>query len=332
VRRVARRAGKVLFVMVAAVALLAVLGLLLPRNVELVDTGATIEASSSDVFRLFNSRTGQQELWTRAWSRRGGGPSRLPPMVITDLGGGDAGVGTRLGFFPDGRRMGSIAGALSTMARGQGEIVESEPPHRVVIDIDFGFVTSHRTIELESVGAATTRVRWSESLDIANPLVRYVRFFLPDSIAEGFAGVLAGAAEITRAVGQSFSFAGVSLDTDLESLAATLPLSLRTSGYIRVAPEESTHHIGSIEIGPTRVRIGFELRDEAARPVYPACEPIHAELVARFGEPVEARSFHEEAMERLDRLWRTETEELALVCFRSDEEFRVEAVMIHPRG
>ena len=177
--------------------LLAVFGYLLPNRVQLVDTSLTLEASSAELFPFFNSRAGQQRMWTQAWRRSDG--KQFPPMNIADLGGPDAGVGAGLGFFADGTKLGSIAGAMAAIARGYGVIVESEPDQKVVIDIDFGMVVAHRTIDLEALDENTTTVRWSETLQFTNPLMRYLPLLVDSSINEGFNEVLRAAEEVAIA-------------------------------------------------------------------------------------------------------------------------------------
>ena len=185
--------------LVGFVVLLTLIGYFLPSQVELVNTSLTLEASSAELFPFFNSRAGQQRMWTQAWKRGGGSMRGMPPMEIADLGGPDAGAGTRLGFFPDGKRLGSIGGALSSIARGKGVIVESEPASKVVYEIDFGMVEARRTIDLEALGENTTRVSWSETLRVANPLMRYLPLLVDSSINENFNGVLAALEEVAKA-------------------------------------------------------------------------------------------------------------------------------------
>ena len=192
-------AGSVVGTLVGFVVLLTLIGYFLPSQVELVNTSLTLEASSAELFPFFNSRAGQQRMWTQAWKRGGGSMRGMPPMEIADLGGPDAGAGTRLGFFPDGKRLGSIGGALSSIARGKGVIVESEPASKVVYEIDFGMVEARRTIDLEALGENTTRVSWSEKLQIANPLMRYLPLLVDSSINENFNGVLAALEEVAKA-------------------------------------------------------------------------------------------------------------------------------------
>ena len=120
-------------------------------------------------------------------------------MEIVDLGGPDAGAGTRLGFFPDGKRLGSIGGAIASIARGKGVIVESEAARKVVYEIDFGVVVARRTIDLETLDENTTKVRWAETLQITNPLMRYLGLLVNSSINENFNDVLAALEEAAQA-------------------------------------------------------------------------------------------------------------------------------------
>ena len=171
----------------------------MPSQVELVNTSSTLEVSSAELFPFFNSRAGQQRMWTEAWHRKGGSFKGMPPMEIADLGGPDAGAGTRLGFFPDGKRLGSVGGAIASIARGKGVIVESEPGRKVVYEIDFGIVVAERTIDFEALDENTTKVSWSETLKISNPLMRYLPLLVDSSINESFNDVLAALEEVAKA-------------------------------------------------------------------------------------------------------------------------------------
>ncbi len=192
-------AGSVLCILVGLVVLLTLVGYLLPSQVELVNTSSTLEVSSAELFPFFNSRAGQQRMWTEAWHRKGGSFKGMPPMEIADLGGPDAGAGTRLGFFPDGKRLGSVGGAIASIARGKGVIVESEPGRKVVYEIDFGIVVAERTIDFEALDENTTKVSWSETLKISNPLMRYLPLLVDSSINESFNDVLAALEEVAKA-------------------------------------------------------------------------------------------------------------------------------------
>ena len=184
--------------LVGFVVLLTLIGYFLPSQVHLVNTSLTLEASSAELFPFFNSRAGQQRMWTHAWRRnlRGQG---FPPMEIVDLGGPEAGAGTRLGFYPDGKRLGSIGGAIASIARGKGVIVESEPARKVVYEIDFGVVDVRRPIDLEALDENTTKVSWLETLQISNPLMRYLPMLVNSSINENFNDVLAALEEVAEA-------------------------------------------------------------------------------------------------------------------------------------
>ncbi len=136
---------------------------------------------------------------------------------------------------------------------------------------------------------------------------------------------------------QGFSYAGIGLRTGFDSLAGTFPRSQRSDGYIYVSADEARHHIYGIEIsgsGETRrVRLSFERRGEAGPPQYPGCAAVQRDLAGRFGEPTEVREFNEEAMERSDRRWQGETEELILICFRgTGGHLYAEAVLMYPRA
>ena len=195
--RLLRRVGIVLGAVAGLLVLLTLCGYLLPGEIQLADSRLTLEGSSAEFFPLFDSRAGQQRMWTQAWRRSGG--EKFPPMKIADLGGPDAGVGTGLGFFPDGTKLGSVAGVLSVIARGRGLIVESVPARKVVIDIDFGFVEVRRTVALEVVSEEATEVRWIETLRFPHPLARYLSLAIGSADGEGFNGVLAAAEDVVRA-------------------------------------------------------------------------------------------------------------------------------------
>jgi hypothetical protein len=133
----------------------------------------------------------------------------------------------------------------------------------------------------------------------------------------------------------SFTYAGVGLASDLASVAARYPHSTPQGDYIRLEPTDIRDHVSAIEVsgtGPSRrVRVGFETQDSSGRPDYPRCRAIEAGLVARFGRPRDIRRFSEEASPRADRVWRSATEELTLVCFREAGAWWAEAVQIARR-
>lgn len=135
---------------------------------------------------------------------------------------------------------------------------------------------------------------------------------------------------------QAFSFAGLSLGSDLNQVATRYPHSDRVGSYIHVAPNDSHDHISGIEIsgaGATRrVRVSFESRRQGQQPEYPTCAHVQAKLEKRFGPPSSIRRFAEEASRRADRLWRSRTEVLTLICFGGSRgQWLAEAVQINRR-
>jgi hypothetical protein len=136
--------------------------------------------------------------------------------------------------------------------------------------------------------------------------------------------------------GTSYAYAGVSLSSDFKVVAARYPHSLPQDSYVRLEPEDAHDHISAIEVsgaGPSRrVRVTFEIEETTGRPRYPRCSEIEAKLVSTYGAPQEIRRFSEEASLRADRIWRSETEQLVLLCFRGvGGAFWAEAVQITPR-
>jgi hypothetical protein len=134
----------------------------------------------------------------------------------------------------------------------------------------------------------------------------------------------------------SFTFAGIGLESDLKAVAARYPHSTPESGYVRLAPEDIHDHVSSIGISGTgagrRVRITFETDGPSGGPEYPRCKTIESKLIAQFGAPHDIRRFSEEASQRADRIWRSQSEELTLLCFKGARgTYWAEAVQIARR-
>ena len=133
-----------------------------------------------------------------------------------------------------------------------------------------------------------------------------------------------------------FSYAGVSLASDFKAVAARYPHSTPQDNYVRLDPADIHDHISAIELsgdGPSRrVRILFEIQESDARLRYPLCRDVEKKIASTFGRPNQIRRFAEEASPRADRIWRSDTEELTLVCFGDGGGiFRAEAVQITRR-
>ncbi|MEM9554578.1 MAG: hypothetical protein AAGC60_09980 [Acidobacteriota bacterium] len=194
VHRLATPAKWLAALLVAALLLGWVIGLALPATIDFVDVEHPLEATPAEIFPLLDSRAGQQRLWTRAWERSGG--QSVPPMKLADLGGPRAGIGTRIGYYPDGDRLGSFAGLLSTLARGEGVITESIANERVEYRIDFGFVIAHRAVSLHALDARYTKARWVEQLHFPNPLARWLQLAIGESANENFRILLISAEDV----------------------------------------------------------------------------------------------------------------------------------------
>ncbi|NOT10143.1 MAG: hypothetical protein HOP28_18270 [Gemmatimonadales bacterium] len=135
----------------------------------------------------------------------------------------------------------------------------------------------------------------------------------------------------------AFTFAGVGLRSDFKAVAARYPHSVPQDQYISLARQDIHDHISAIGVsgsGETRrVRISFEITPDGGRPAYPSCAEIEAKLVKAYGPPHEIHRFSEEASPRADRIWRSTTEQLILICFQAPQGGRLfaEAVQITPR-
>ena len=134
----------------------------------------------------------------------------------------------------------------------------------------------------------------------------------------------------------TFAFAGVSLSSDFRTVAARYPHSTPQDQYVSLAPEDIHDHISAIEISGSgsnrRVRVAFETLGAGGRHDYPQCAAIEAKLAAQFGRPQAIRRFHEESSPRADRIWRSQTEQLTLICFGGERgRLSAEAVEITPR-
>jgi hypothetical protein len=138
-----------------------------------------------------------------------------------------------------------------------------------------------------------------------------------------------------QAQAPTFSFAGVSLSSDFRAVAARYPHSRPQSEYVSLAPEDVHDHISTIEVSGTgstrRVRIAFETRGLGGQAEYPRCRVLEAKLIGQFGRPQTISRFMEEASPRADRIWRSQTEELTLMCFAEHGHLWAEAVQITPR-
>jgi hypothetical protein len=126
-----------------------------------------------------------------------------------------------------------------------------------------------------------------------------------------FAGVFAQAAP--------FTYSGVGRAADLAAIAGRYPHSSLSGEYIHIAPADVRDLITGVALSGTgtarRLRITFEVSASGKPPAYPECAQIQPGLQKRYGPPDITREFDEEAARRSDRVWRTSSEEMTLVCF-----------------
>ena len=102
--------GIVLGALAGLVVLLTFVGYLLPSQVKLVNISATLDASSTELFPFFNSRAGQQRMWTQAAQRLEISDAKLSVLL---LGRGDdpfQPAGRRFGFWDTGQDIDRVLG------------------------------------------------------------------------------------------------------------------------------------------------------------------------------------------------------------------------------
>jgi effector-binding domain-containing protein/uncharacterized protein YndB with AHSA1/START domain len=164
---------KALIALVVIVAVLAAVGLMLPRQVH-VERSATIAAPRATVFALLNSYKRFNE-----WSPWAG----LDPNARYTYSGPEAGVGAGMSWVGDPKKVGS----------GSQEILESQPYERVKTALDFGD-QGKATAEFALVKEGdATRVTWGFDTDLGmNPVGRYFGLMFDGMIGKDYEKGLAG--------------------------------------------------------------------------------------------------------------------------------------------
>ena len=99
-------------------------------------------------------------------------------MSFADMGEPESGPGTQFCFCSTEPDNTSILQRIFSTPSGIGEIVESIEPNRVVIEIDWSFMDSRRTISLNETDEGMVEVNWREDFILGTPLLRYVPFFI----------------------------------------------------------------------------------------------------------------------------------------------------------
>lgn len=130
-----------------------------------------------------------------------------------------------------------------------------------------------------------------------------------------------------------FEFAGLTLETDLNSLRQRYPLSIFSEGSVWLSPADAHDDIyyihKSARQGERQLRISFEKpiavlkqkpsswsEEHYAR--FPKCEVVLERLTKAYGQPTRVHTWPEERLSHLVRTWDASTEELSLDCYSID--------------
>jgi hypothetical protein len=181
---VLKKVGWVLGSLLALALAFVMAGYLLPSRVTF-ETTAEIDATPHALFGYFNSQAGMQRWWTtisEEFARSGN-----PGFGVKPMPGPSAGVGTRMDFTGDD---GEVA--------EHWQILASTSSTTVVYDVDFLMFKVERTISLEAADADTTMVRWSETGEFSNPLLRWTSVLMRSSIVGNFDHSLAAVKKLSE--------------------------------------------------------------------------------------------------------------------------------------
>ncbi|MEM1430055.1 MAG: SRPBCC family protein [Pseudomonadota bacterium] len=167
-----RLIGRILIGLVVLIAVLAGIGMLLPRTVE-VSRSIEIDATPEAVFPHINSLQRAAE-----WSPWLG----IDPNVQTTYSGPEEGVGNRLEWASDDPQVGS----------GSQEIIESVAPTRVRSALDFGDMGGGEAwFDLTAAGDGTS-VTWGLDADMgAGPIGRWMGLMMDDWVGADYEAGLA---------------------------------------------------------------------------------------------------------------------------------------------
>jgi hypothetical protein len=168
--------------LVSAIALFVLGGYAIDGHVEL-GTSAKLKAAPATVFATLNSFDGQVTWWTRA-TEQFVADGKMPPMDIVHSGGPNEGAGMQIEFKTDGE------------VQEAWKVLASEPPNKIVFEVDFQMFVVERTLLIEPDGEGS-KVTWSETTDISNPVMRYMTFMPPDDVIANFDGALVALDKVT---------------------------------------------------------------------------------------------------------------------------------------
>jgi effector-binding domain-containing protein/uncharacterized protein YndB with AHSA1/START domain len=184
---------RIALLLLALVALLTVIGFLLPRNVH-VERATVIAAPRSTVFALVNSYR-QFNKWS-PWHD-------IDPNTQYSYEGPDIGVGAKMSWKADPRTVGS----------GSQEIVESRAPELVKTSLDFGGqgkATAQFHLAPEGGG---TRIAWSMDADMgALPVGRYFGLMMDSIVGKDYERGLQGLKVLAESLPKD-DFADINVET-----------------------------------------------------------------------------------------------------------------------
>jgi hypothetical protein len=156
---------KILYAVAGFVALVVVVGFLLPRQIH-VERSQVIDRPAATVFPLVNSLKRFNE-WS-PWAD-------VDPAAKLTFAGPESGVGSSLHW--EGNKKIGI---------GTDTIVESVADRHVGLTLDFGGSQATSSINLVAEGAGT-KVTWTLDLDVGvNPLGRYAGLFMDRMIGPDY--------------------------------------------------------------------------------------------------------------------------------------------------
>jgi hypothetical protein len=190
------------------IALVAVIGLLLPRYVH-VERAITIKAPRATVFTVLNGFTHFNK-WS-PWFQ-------LDPDAKYTLEGPRSGAGARLSWVGD----------PATLGNGSQAIITSEPWGRVQTDFDFGPQGKAIGTHTLTDEGGDTRVVWGFNTDLGlNPVSRYLGLMFDTMIGRDYDRGLDGLKKFVETLPKAdFSRLKIETETAVQQNALGLPLTL----------------------------------------------------------------------------------------------------------
>ena len=127
------------------------------------------------------------------------------------------------------------------------------------------------------------------------------------------------ACSVLAAQPESFTFAGLNLETTMADLKRRYPSSMALDTLVYLSDEESHDHISTIGLSSNSaartLTITFERR-RRGRATYPLCGQSLSRLKESYGSPADVMDAQEERARQRRFKWNTSTESLTLACFQ----------------